>query len=230
MTSNISFIKEQDGTIEMKFKQAVCLMLVGCIAPVRAYLAQVRYDSLNKDLHIAICIKTLSSKNEELLIKLKNIFMSMFVKTEHLDIIFINDEQEKMIRKVCCPFFTSPNFQFLQPDFYLTSSEGYNLNKTKPIACFKRKRLYGSHPDGYILCDIKPMLFGSDYDLEQKEISQIVVACRHLNYSLFPINSWPALVHVAVPQSSSTVDNITMFIEDKDIILIAWGELTISQL
>lgn len=150
----------------------------------------------------------------------------MFAKTEHMDIIFVNDEQEKQIRKVCCPFFTSSNYQFLQPDFFLTSSEGYSLDCNKPIACFKRKRLYGNHPDGYLLYDIKPAIFGFNYNIEQNEIAQIILACRHKNYSLFPITNWPALVHVAIPQIRTVLDFTTMIVEDKDMTLIAWGELT----
>ena len=107
------------------------------------------------------------------------------------------------------------------PDFYLISSEGYNLNK--PIGCFKRKRLYGKNPEGYMLCDIQPSLIGEQYGVDLEWINQLVFAGRHESYSIFLVNEWPLYVHVAVPLTNKF--ELDSLIGDDDIKLIAWGEL-----
>jgi hypothetical protein len=107
------------------------------------------------------------------------------------------------------------------PDFYLISSEGYGLND--PIACFKRRRLYGKHPDGYLLCDIKPALVGQKYGIGSGSVKQLVLACRHQGYSLFSINEWPLYVHIALPLLAKFEANDD--VKEVDIKLIGWGEI-----
>jgi hypothetical protein len=150
------------------------------------------------------------------------IFQSMFSAKEHLDIVSINEQQELVVRELCCPFFTSSEFQIEFCDFILTSSEGFELDKN-PTNCYKRERLYGKHPDDYMLCDILPPILEGSFSLHSEGINQVIFASRHKGFSLFPISNWPAYVHVA----RSKVHNIEYktYIEESDIELIARGEL-----
>ena len=105
-------------------------------------------------------------------------------------------------------------------DFYLASSEGYGLEA--PRACSVIKRLCGEKRDDYVLVSIDPPLIGQVYGLGGRDIHHVIVATRHQGDSLFPIEEWPAFVHVArllVPfegQDAIRVDEMES---------IAWGEL-----
>jgi hypothetical protein len=217
--NKIIFLGEQDGSPEQGFKNELIRMFLISGKCVRAYLGVMRYGN-ETNAHVALCLKT-NGNDENLLKNCANIFKSTFSSNEHLDILFLSDEQELVLREVCCPFYTSSAFQIQYPDFYLTSSEGYNLNNIV-INCFKRKRLYGKLPDGYMLCDINPSILGQSYGLGNQDINQIVIASRHKGFSLFPISEWPCYVHVA-----RLLNNLeaTMYLQDSDIQLIAWGEL-----
>lgn len=221
LENHIYFVCEQDGEVEREFKNALLTMLGKYNNLVRAYLARVTYGEDDPAFNVALCFMIENKKDEYLLNEAVNIFESMFGAKEHLDIIFLNQEQELAIRQNCCPFFVSKGYQIIIPDFYLISSEGYGLNH--PIACFKRKRLFGKNPDGYLLCDIKPSLIGQTYGRGSEDITQLILSNRHQGYSLFPIREWPSYVHVAIPMSNKL--EVNEYVNENDIKLIAWGEL-----
>lgn len=218
--NNWEFLSEQDGETEREFKREISSFFERQKNLVRAYLAQIKYES-QEGFSVALFLKSSHNDTQHLLDGVGKIFKEMFGRGEHLDIIFLSEEKELILRAICCPFYTSKNYQINAPDFYLTSSEGYDLEQ--PVACYKRKKLNGKNSDGYMLCDIKPSLDGSKYLAEKKHIHQVVFASRHKNYSLFPILVWPAYVHVAVPLKN---DSFEFFeINEQDLKLIAWGEL-----
>jgi hypothetical protein len=212
---HISFICEQDGKIEREFKKNLSILLREGNKPLRAYLSQVKYGDSDDQFSVAVCyMLEAGAEDLNLVAKTSKLFQSMFGSHEHLDVVFLNDEQENCLRQVACPFYTAADFQITNPDFYLISSEGYGLNS--PIACFKKMKLTGSNRDGYMLCDIQPPLIGQAYGMLSKDIFQLVFASRHQGYSLFPIKKWPAYVHVALTMK----DNFNSFdiINDSDII------------
>ena len=82
----------------------------------------------------------------------------------------------------------------LLPDFYLASSEGYDMEE--PRKCYKIKKLNGIKND-YLLIKIDPPIIGQKYGLGGKDIDKVLVFTRHVGASLFPINKWPVYVHIA---------------------------------
>ncbi len=219
--NEIKFISEQDGIIEREFKQKIAEFLNKKNDLVRAYLAQVRYKNNSDEFVVALCLKANNKDIQHIVDSVSDIFQNMFGHDEHLDIVVLEDQQEYLLRQVCCPFYVSEQYQMQVPDFYLISSEGYDLKD--PIECYKRKKLKGMHPDGYMLCDIIPSLDASKYAVEGGKICQLVFAARHENYSLFPIAVWPAYVHIAVPLKYNSATSFEL--AESDIKLIAWGEL-----
>ena len=143
----------------------------------------------------------------------------MFGLHEHLDILFIDDEKESELRKVCCPFYSSK--KFFQPDFYLSSSEGYHLETAR--ACYKKRRLLGNHPDGYMLCEVFPSILGQPYGLGGEDMDKIIIASRHSGCSIFKIDEWPRHVHIA-RMISKNVDNKFSIVRS-DIKSIGWAEI-----
>ena len=107
-----------------------------------------------------------------------------------------------------------------EADFYLASSEGYGLER--PRACCVVKRLRGEKRDDFMLLSIEPPLLGQPYGLGNRDIRHVVLATRHQGDSLFPVDRWPAFVHVArllVPYEGQ--DRIL----DAELEAIAWAEL-----
>jgi hypothetical protein len=107
------------------------------------------------------------------------------------------------------------------PDFYLASSEGYNLEE--PRRCFSIKRLRGPHRDDYLLVRIDPPIIGQPYGLGGQDIEKVIVATRFKGDSIFPITEWPVYVHVARFLSGDPEEYD--FIHMSDLEEIAWAEL-----
>ena len=117
---------------------------------------------------------------------------------------------------------TNINLQNKYPDFYLFSSEGYKLNDVFR-ACFKRKKLLGPHPDGYLLCDIDPPLIGQPFGLGSQDINKLILSVRHKGLSLHSIAKWPVYVNVARPLIANIENNEN--IKESDVELIGLAEL-----
>ncbi len=218
--NEIVFICEHDGEIEREFKNELSKFFFKTGLNIRAYLALTKYQDV-KEYSVALCLVIDKVHNELILKQYKKIFRSKFSSEEYLDILFIDKNQESDLRTICCPFYTSENFQVNHPDFYLLSSEGYGLDKIIRN-CFKRKKLYGLNPDGYLLCDIDPVIVGQAFNLGDRDIKQVIIASRHKKFSLFPIIDWPCYVHIA--RSLISPENLNHR-EDSDMDLIAWAEL-----
>jgi hypothetical protein len=110
-----------------------------------------------------------------------------------------------------------------KPDFYLSSSENYDLNKIRN--CYVVKRLAGDHRDDFLLVQVDPIieLNGSEYKIPFNKIEKVILATRHKGYTLFPITEWPAYVFVM----AALVDRPEelSFIHDNQMKMIAWAEL-----
>lgn len=213
-----NFLAEQIGVAENEFKEAIVGLFRSRGRPIRAYLVQVEYGK-EKEFNVALCVASQSGEDEELASDIALVFRRMFGAHEHLDILFLTDDQEARLRKVCCPFFTSRRFN--QPDFYLTSSEGYGLEEVR--ACYKEMRLMNGHPDGYMICEVDPPIMGQPYGLGGQDIHRIAIASRHSGYSVFVINDWPAYVHVARLTHGFPGDKFV--IAEDEIESIGWAEV-----
>ena len=219
MSKRLQFVGEQIGQTENELKVELCRLFDGHARPLRAYLARVEYGG-DKDPHVALCLRAEGGEDLELVDKVASVFSKMFGAHEHLDILFVTEGQEEDLRQTCCPFFQSPGFRYETPDFYLTSSEGYGLEEIR--ACFKARRLLASHPDGYLLCEIDPPILGQGFGLGSRDIHQVVLASRHVGYSIFNISEWPSYVHVAwLPTDVGEKFSLSA----GDVTEIGWGEL-----
>ncbi len=106
----------------------------------------------------------------------------------------------------------------IEPDFYLSSSEGYDL--LEPRKCWVVGQLKTTERDDLALLRIQPPITGKKYGLAQ-DIERIVVAPRHAGVSLFPVSAWPVYVHVA----RLPTDNLDKALRPDDLKVIAWAEL-----
>ena len=221
MSNDIAILTEQDGESERDLKKQLAKMFKKSGKRLRAYLALVQY-SAEQDIHVALLIRSDSGEAEILLNQCQHIFRNMFSETNHLDIIFISDDLEQKIRNVCCPFYTSVNFNVSKPDFYLYTDEGYHLDDVVR-SCYMRARLFADRPDGYMLCDVNPPLNGKNYEIKNRDINQIIIGNKSKGMTLFPVSGWPFPIYVLASQ----VDNIAFqeIIDSSNSKLIAWAEI-----
>ena len=108
-----------------------------------------------------------------------------------------------------------------QPDFYIASSEGYDMEV--PRRCFRIKRLRSNNRDDLLLMRIDPPLVGQKFGLGAKDIDVVLIATRHKGESLFPVGTWPVCVHVArvILDNPQTRD----LIHENELESIAWAEI-----
>lgn len=101
IVQDIRFLHEQNGIPEKKLKQALVSVLKNTVQ--RAYLVRVEYIATGTNA-VAICLSE-TEKQESLVKSIAKIFSSMFGSSQNLDIIFLNEKQEKELTNICGPFF-----------------------------------------------------------------------------------------------------------------------------
>ena len=100
----ITFVCEQDGNTERDLKQSIFALLEEREYVYAAYLARVKYND-SHELNVALCIR-MDREDDSMLRKvIGEIFAAKFNQQEHLDIIFISNEQEEELKQVCRPFY-----------------------------------------------------------------------------------------------------------------------------
>jgi len=105
VAKSLRYIGEQDGVPEREFKERVVPLLDGSGVVERGYLARVAYDSASPEV-VALCLRA-QPPQDVLLRDVGAVFASMFGRDQHLDILFIDGDQEQELARVCPPFFES---------------------------------------------------------------------------------------------------------------------------
>jgi hypothetical protein len=98
------FIGEQDGPSERDLKARFVEILREQRVVERAYLALADHGD-GTGVHITLAIKSSGVEDLSLVRKLQGIFSAMFNSHEHLDMMFIREDQEHQLREVCAPFY-----------------------------------------------------------------------------------------------------------------------------
>jgi hypothetical protein len=100
--SQLRFLGEQDGVPERLLKSRLTEFFQRDKSVCRAYLAKA---SLEEQIGVALCLRTKFGADRGLAQKIGAIFGTIFNAQEHLDIIFLSDQQELELIKVCSAFF-----------------------------------------------------------------------------------------------------------------------------
>lgn len=101
VVGGIRFLGEQAGGPERELQEALVPVLEPSVE--RAYLARIEYTD-SGDRAVAICLRTTGSQ-EQLVREIGAVFSPMFGDSQHLDIIFLDEAQERRLKEVCRPFF-----------------------------------------------------------------------------------------------------------------------------
>ena len=100
----VHFVAEQDGVPEQTLKAKLIGFFQRDKSVEAAYLARVDYSE-QASISVALCLRTTFGVDKGMVEKVGLIFASVFGNQEHLDLIFLNEEQESELQKVCNPFF-----------------------------------------------------------------------------------------------------------------------------
>jgi len=102
--SQVRFICEQDGAIEQEFKRRLTEVFQDRKTVTRAYLAAVDYG-MPTTFTAALCLRAFPNPDTSLVKSIGIVFASIFSSTEHLDILFLDEEQEMHLKRVCRAFY-----------------------------------------------------------------------------------------------------------------------------
>ncbi len=97
----ISFLGEQDGAPERELKESL-VRLLPKLAVRRAYLVRVLYEKPETEL---VALRLSGPPSEQVVSEIAQVFSSMFNEESALDIMFVAEEEESRLARVCAPFF-----------------------------------------------------------------------------------------------------------------------------
>lgn len=106
-TSRITFIGEQDGAYERRLKEAISVLLDLNATVTRAYLVRVSYDDGSTPSVLLGLLTHDRKASGELALQMDRAFGALFNTEAHLDVVFLDDERDCQIRKICRPFYSS---------------------------------------------------------------------------------------------------------------------------
>ena len=110
-----------------------------------------------------------------------------------------------------------------EPDFYLASTDYYNLEKPRRV--WRIKRMSIPNRDDLLLVKVDPPIVGEG--LVGSSVDHVLLAARHKGASLFPISEWPTSVHVIRPSISNFA--VRSNLSDGEFESIAWAEVYQSE-
>lgn len=98
------FVGEQDGSPERALKEKLADFFRNDGGVSRAYLAKASYDG-GKNISVVLGLRTEFGHDKGVVEGVGKVFASIFNAKQHLDTIFLEDDQEDQLTKVCKPFF-----------------------------------------------------------------------------------------------------------------------------
>ena len=100
----IDFVGEQDGPVENDLKSRFRQVFTSTPTVQSAYLARLSYGD-QSNFSVGLCIRSSIGADQQLRKRLAEIFAEIFRADEHLDILFLREDQEIELRKVCKTFY-----------------------------------------------------------------------------------------------------------------------------
>ena len=100
----VEFLGEQSGSAEDLLKRDLILEFATRPEIQRAYLAKVGFQPQN-ETSIALCVVSTRPGDGSLVMRVGEIFRRRFAREVAVDILFLTNEQEADIARVCSPFY-----------------------------------------------------------------------------------------------------------------------------
>jgi hypothetical protein len=100
----IDFIGEQSGTVEDELKARLREIFDATPSVRSAYLARLSYGEPT-GYSVGLCIRCSTGVDQKLQQQLGEVFAKTFRSNQYLDILFIREDQELVLKNVCKAFF-----------------------------------------------------------------------------------------------------------------------------
>jgi hypothetical protein len=101
--AKIEYLGEKTGPVEDDLKKALVAVLEKSPDVQRAYLAIISTDG-RKSWSVALCLAS-KKPDKKLVEELGRVFRGIFGKDQFLDMMFLTDDTESEVRKVCPTFY-----------------------------------------------------------------------------------------------------------------------------
>lgn len=101
----IEILGEQDGEIERKLKQKLVPILEEAGDVRSAYLAIADYRD-GSPPSVVLCLRSDNDDNAVLAVRIGKVFAELFNAKEHLDVLFMDSQRERVVRAVCSAFYS----------------------------------------------------------------------------------------------------------------------------
>jgi hypothetical protein len=100
----VTFIGEQDGAHERRLKEAISVLLDLNASVTRAYLVRASHDGITGGVMLGLLTHD-RKECGKLALQMDRVFGALFNTNAHLDVVFLDDEGDRRIRKACAPFY-----------------------------------------------------------------------------------------------------------------------------
>lgn len=101
----IEFLGEQSGPIEDTLKRQLVLEFASRPDIRRAYLARVGFQPTSEPA-VALCVVSKHPDDQSVVTRVGDIFRRQFSKDAALDILFLTEQQDADLARVCRPFYS----------------------------------------------------------------------------------------------------------------------------
>jgi hypothetical protein len=102
----VEFLGEQSGPVEDTFKRELVLEFATRPDIRRAYLAHVGFQATNEP-SVALCILSKRPDDQSIVTRVGDIFRRLFSNDASLDVLFLTDQQDADLARVCRPFYSA---------------------------------------------------------------------------------------------------------------------------
>ena len=103
-TSAASFIGEQDGAHEQRLKEAISVLLDLSATVARAYLVRANAGGITGGVTLGLVTHD-KKESGKLALQMDRAFGALFNTEAHLDVVFLDDEADALVRQSCRPFY-----------------------------------------------------------------------------------------------------------------------------
>ena len=109
MVPKVRFVREQNGPYETTLRERLSRAFSEGSLVRSAYLVRVAYEGGETATSVALALRTTTEQEERGLVgNVGATFASIFGSHEHLDILFVREDQEHAIKEVCQAFYSAP--------------------------------------------------------------------------------------------------------------------------
>ena len=102
--TGVTFLGEQDGAPERRLKEAISVLLDLNATVARAYLTRVIYSGFVSGVMLGLLTND-KKVSEQLALQMDRAFGALLNTKAHLDVVFLDEEGDAKIRKICAPFY-----------------------------------------------------------------------------------------------------------------------------